>query len=208
MRFVLFVEGHVEQRVLPRFLRGWLDLGTNKRIGINVIRFQGVNNFTKKLPVAVHKHLDGPAQSDIIAAIGMLDLYGVDFYPSNAFTVQERYDWLCKHFEKKVDRAKFHMFCAVHELEAWVLSQPEFLPTPVRKVLPGKVQNPESVNFDEPPSKLLQRLYHEKLKRNYKKIVDGTNLFCKLDPAVARDKCPHLRKMTDKMLQLSLEAGC
>ena len=208
MRFVVLVEGYLEQRVLPSFLRGWLDSGTAKRVGIDVIRFQGVNKFTKKLPVAARKHLEGPAQSDLIAAIGMLDLYGVDYYPPSICSVQERYDWLCQHLEEKVGHERFHMFCAVHELEAWVLSQPESLPPAVKNALPGKVQNPESVNFDEPPSKLLQRLYSEKLKRGYKKLVDGTNLFSKLDPAVVRDKCPHLRKMTDKMLRLAHEAGC
>lgn len=208
MRFVVFVEGHLERLVLPRFLRRWLDLGTTQHVGIDVIRFQGAGQFTNKLPSAVHRHLDGPSRFDLIAAIGMLDLYGVDYYPKNVSSVQERYDWLHQHFENKVDCAKFHMFCAVHELEAWILSQPEVLPTEVRRALPGRVQNPESVNFDNPPSKLLKRLYREKLSRDYKKIVDGSNLFSLLDPTVVRDKCPYLRKMTDKLLSLAREAGC
>ncbi len=207
MRFVVFVEGHLEQRVLPSFLRGWMDSKTSEHVGINVIRFQGVNQFTKKLPTAALKHLDGPKRSDLIAAIGILDLYGVTYLP-NDLSVQESYDWLCQHFEEKVAHPKFHMFCAVHELEAWILSQPEVLPVAVRNALPGKAQHPESVNFDEPPAKLLQRLYREKLKWDYKKIVDGTNVFSKLDPAVVWDKCPHLRKMTDKMLRLARESGC
>ena len=207
MRLVVFVEGHLEQRVLPSFLRGWMDSKTSEHVGINVIRFQGVNQFTKKLPTAALKHLDGPKRSDLIAAIGILDLYGVPYLP-NDLSVQKSYDWLCQHLEEKVGHPKFHMFCAVHELEAWILSQPEFLPVAVRNALPGKARDPESVNFDEPPAKLLRRLYREKLKRDYKKIVDGTNVFSKLDPAVVRDKCPYLRKMTDKMLRLAHEAGC
>ena len=208
MRFVVFVEGDVEKRVLSAFLRRWLDSKTTDRVGVHVIRFQGVNQFTKKVPVAARKHLEGPAQSEVIAAIGMLDLYGVDYYPQHVSSAGERYQWLCERFLNEVQQTKFRMFCAVHELEAWILSQPEFLPTEVRRALPGTVQRPESINFDEPPSKLLRKLYDEKLGRRYKKIVDGTNLFAKLDPAVARDRCPYLKSMLDEMLNLATEAGC
>ena len=138
----------------------------------------------------------------------MLDLYGVDYYPENASSVQERYDWLCQYFENEVGHVRFRMFCAVHELEAWILSQPDCLPTKVRNALPGKVQNPEGVDFEEPPSRLLRRLYRDQMGRGYKKIVDGTDLFSKLNPDVARSKCPHLRKLLDEMLRLAREAGC
>ena len=208
MRFVVFVEGHLERTALPSFLSSWLNSATVRRIGIDVIRFQGAGEFKNKLPSAVHRHVNGPSHADLIAVIGMLDLYGVNYYPDHVSTVEDRYDWLCQHFEREVNCAKFHMFCAVHELEAWILSQPELLPTEVRRALPGRVHNPERVNFDAPPSKLLKRLYREKLRRNYKKIVDGSNLFSQLDPAVARDKCPYLKKMMDKLLSLAQAAGC
>ena len=208
MRFVVFVEGYLERIALPAFLSNWLNSATTQRVGVNVIRFQGSGEFKNKLASAVRRHLNGPSNFDLIAAIGILDLYGVNYYPGHVSTVQERYDWLCQHFENEVDCAGFHMFSAVHELEAWILSQPEFLPAEVRRALPGRVQNPESVNFDNPPSKLLQRLYREKLRRDYKKIVDGSSLFSQLDPSVAREKCPYLKKMMDKLLSLAQEAGC
>ena len=208
MRFVVFVEGYLERIALPAFLSNWLNSATTQRVGVNVIRFQGSGEFKNKLASAVRRHLNGPSNFDLIAAIGILDLYGVNYYPGHVSTVQERYDWLCQHFENEVDCAGFHMFSAVHELEAWILSQPEFLPAEVRRALPGRVQNPESVNFDNPPSKLLQRLYSEKLGRDYKKIVDGSNLFSQLDPAVARNRCPYLKKMMNKLLSLAKAAGC
>ena len=208
MKFVVFVEGYLERTVLRSFLSSWLNSATMRRVGIDVIRFQGGSEFRNKLPSAVRRHLHGPSNVDLIAAIGMLDLYGVNYYPNHVSTVEDRYDWLCQHVEREVNCAKFHMFCAVHELEAWILSQPEILPAEVRRALPGRVQSPERVNFDSPPSKLLKRLYREKLRRDYKKIVDGSNLFSRLDPAVARDKCPYLKKMMDELLSLAREAGC
>ena len=208
MKFVVFVEGDAEKRVLSAFLRRWLDSQTTDRVGVHVIQFKGVHQFTQKVPGVARKHLDGPARHEIIAAIGMLDLCGVDYYPSGLSSSKKRYEWLCRRFRKEVNHTKFRMFCAVHELEAWILSQPECLPGKVQKALPGTVQSPESINFDEPPAKLLRKLYNEKLKRPYKKIVDGTNLFAKLDPAVARDRCPYLKSMLDEMLSLAIVAGC
>ena len=203
MKYVVFVEGDVEKRVLSPFLRQWLDARTTRRVGVQVIRFQGVNEFTKKVPSAARRHLEGPRQAEIIAAIGILDLYGVDYYPSHFSTVDERYEWLCQYFRKAVNHSRFRMYCAVHEVEAWILSDPHLLPPPVRRALPGRVQNPEDVNFDEPPSKLLQRLYREKLQRRYKKTVDGTSLFAKLDPAAASKRCPYLKSMLDEILNLA-----
>ena len=208
MRFVVFVEGYLEKIALPPFLRNWLNSATTRPVGVNVIRFQGGGEFKNKLASAVRRHLNGPSNFDLIAVVGILDLYGVNYYPNHVSTVRQRYDWLCQHFENEVDSSKFHMFCAVHEFEAWILSQPENLPSDVREALPGRVQNPESVNFHNPPSKLLQRLYRQRLKRDYKKIVDGSSLFSRLDPAVARDKCPYLKRMMDKLLSLAQEAGC
>lgn len=76
----------------------------------------------------------------------------------------------------------------------------------MRDALPGKSGQPETVNFDEPPAKLLDRLYSQKLRTSYKKVIDGRNLFAKLDPEVARAKCPMLRLMLDEMLELARSA--
>ncbi len=101
-------------------------------------------------------------------------------------------------------KSKFFQFFAVHEVEAWLLSQPENFPLKIKKSFPKKIRNPETVNFDEPPAKLLGRLYSRQIKRKYKKIVDGKELFAKLDPNIAYRKCPKLRDLLDKMLDLAI----
>lgn len=40
-------------------------------------------------------------------------------------------------------------------------------------------------------------------KRTYKKVVNGKDLFGRVDPAVAYEKCPRLRELLDKMLDLA-----
>ena len=80
-------------------------------------------------------------------------------------TASERYKWAKKDIENKIEESRFRQFFAVHETEAWLLSDPKIFPKNIRDAFPGKVQNPETVNFNEPPSKLLEKLYKTKIKR-------------------------------------------
>lgn len=211
MKFVLFVEGYTEDKALPDFLKKWLDPQLlNKRVervGIKVVRFEGWSELVKDTPLKAKMHLNGPDRNDVIAVIALIDLYGPTFYPNNMKTADERYDWAKKDLEKKVNHPKFFQFFAVHETEAWLLADPEIFPLEVRRAFPAKVANPETVNFDEPPAKLLERLYSLKTARRYKKVTNGKELFGRLDPNVAYGKCPRLKELLDKMLELAVAAG-
>ncbi|MBA3240509.1 MAG: DUF4276 family protein [Acidobacteria bacterium] len=205
MRFVLFVEGDTE-RALPAFLKRWLDPKLPQRVGITPVRFTGWAELKREVKKRAHLYLNGPQAGEIIAVISLLDLYGPDFYPAHVTGAGERYDWAKNEIEREVGHPKFRHFFAVHETEAWLLSQPEMFPAEVRGGFPGRINQPEMVNFTEPPSHLLGRLYRDKLRRTYKKIVNGRELFEQLDPDVARDKYPRLRELLDEMLLLAQEA--
>ena len=139
--------------------------------------------------------------------IGLLDLYGLDIYPPHLTTVEERHDWGVQHFQEQVNRDKFRMFFAVHEFEAWILGQPNVLPCAVREALPQTVTFPERVDFDEPPAKLLNRIYFSCMRKNYKKTTYGKQLFGKLVPDVVVGKCPYLKLMIGNMLAMARAAG-
>jgi hypothetical protein len=207
MKFVLFVEGHTERKALPDFLRRWLDVRLPRKVGIKVVRFDGLNDYCGEIAKKVELNLGGKAGADVIAGIGLLDLYGPRFYPADKMTVPERYEWAKEWLEKQVGHPRFRQHFAVHETEAWLLAEPGLLPGPVEKSLPGKCARPESVNFNEPPAKLLERLYKEKLGKPYKKLIDGANLFAELSPDVAQKKCPYLDLLLQDMLSLAQEAS-
>jgi hypothetical protein len=153
-------------------------------------------------------HLEGPKQAEIIAVLALLDLYGPDFYPPDKTTADDRYVWGKAYFEREVGHARFRMFFAVHEYEAWLLGHPDIFPREVKNALPStKTAQPERVNFNEPPAKLLDRIYRQVTKKNYKKTTYGKQLFPKLDPMVVVAKCPYLKAMLDEMLQLAKAAG-
>lgn len=143
--------------------------------------------------------------ASVVGAIGLLDLYGPQFYPADLKSSHEKVAFGTKRFEDQVNHRKFRMFFAVHELEAWILSQPEILPAGVRDALPEKP--PESVNSHDNPAKLLDRLYTRFEKDGYKKIVNRTELFSKLDPLIAAAKCPRLAAMLEEMLTMARSAG-
>jgi len=207
MKFVLFVEGQTEKKAVPAFLKRWLDTRLNQRVGIKPVRYHGWTDMIDDLPKKADMYLNGSTADDIIAVIALLDLYGPTFYPSHLELAQERLEWARKELEKRVNHDRFRMFFAVHELEAWLLSDPNIFPSAIKSAFPGKIGRPEEVNFDEPPSKLLDKLYEEKTKSKYKKITHGKDLFDRLDPDSAYQKCPYLRMLLNTLLQLAQDKG-
>lgn len=206
MRFILFVEGYTEDKALPQFFKKWLDPKLNNPIGIKTVRFDGWPELLKDAPLKAKMHLNGPCKDDIVAVISLLDLYGPTFYPNNLEGCNERYEWAKQHIEGKVNHPKFFQFFAVHEVEAWLLSQPDIFPLKVKNAFSKKIQKPEMVNFNEPPAKLLERLYLMNVNRSYKKVANGKELFGKLDPHIAYQKCPKLEELLNKMLELAQHA--
>ncbi len=213
MKFVLIVEGYTEKESLGPFLKRWLDPRLAQPVRMKMDRQEGNSEFLIDLPRRVSRHLGAPDAGDTIAVIGLLDLYGIrDFYPDHLHSAVERLEWARNHLQKKVGQEKFRMFFAVHEVEAWLLSDPALFPDKVRKAFPGKIRQPEQVNFDEPPAKLIDRLYREKLSserriRTYKKRPEGRVNFGQLDPNLVYNACPYFSQMMDELLALAKDAG-
>ncbi len=207
MKFVLLVEGRTERDAAAQFLKRWLDPQLRQPVGIQTVAFEGYADLVQKMATKARMYLEGPKRTEIIAVIGLLDLYGPTFYPPDKTTADERFAWGKEHFENMVNLEEFRLFFAVHEFEAWLLSQPIIFPRVVRDALPRTIEFPERVDFDEPPAKLLERVYTQKTGKRYKKTTYGKQLFGKLDPTVAASKCPYLRQLLDAMLDLARAAG-
>ncbi|MBF0234671.1 MAG: DUF4276 family protein [Desulfamplus sp.] len=123
--------------------------------------------------------MDGPDKNQIIAVISLLDLYGPTFYPPELNESKKRYDWAKKDIENKVNQSKFFQFFAVHEVEAWLLSDPNIFPVEVKRAFPKKIENPEKVNFNDPPAKLLERLYPLHVNRSYNSTIKFLVFACR-----------------------------
>ncbi|EFQ24243.1 hypothetical protein Apau_1827 [Aminomonas paucivorans DSM 12260] len=207
MKFILFVEGHTEDKALPAFLKRWLDPKLDFPVGIQTVRFDGWPDLWQSAAKKAKMYLKGSSKDKIIAVISLLDLYGPTIYPVHLTGIDERVAWGKRELENQVKEEKFFHCFAVHEVEAWLLSQPDLFPLGVRNAFPGKIVDPETVNFDEPPAKLLDRLYRQHTKHPYKKVINGRDLFSRLDPDRACEKCPQLQDLLDTMLRLARERG-
>ena len=204
MKIVLLVEGQTEDKALAEFLKRWLDAqALAQPVGVQTVRLQGAGEFIKQTPDRAMRALNAP-KGDVVAVFALLDLYGCPLpYPSAQMPVSEKLAWGKRHLEGQVSHSRFRQCFAVHETEAWLLSDPAIFPVEVRTALAAKSQQPEAVNDEEPPAKLLGRLYNTHLGRGYRKAVDGPTLFRQLDPATAYSKCPSLRALLDEMLTLA-----
>lgn len=202
MKFILFVEGYTEDATLAPFLKRWLDPQLHKSVGIKPVRFEGWSELVEDSPKKANLYLSQP---DVIAVIALLDLYGPTIYPTNLNTPAERYTWGKKDLEKAVGHSNFFQFFAVHEVEAWLLSDPSIFPNAIKSSIQKISKPPEEVNNTKPPAKLLDEIYRKETKKGYKKITFGKNLFSKLDPKTAYQKCPYLRNLLDEMLRMASE---
>jgi len=207
MKFLFYVEGHTEGDCLPGFFASWLNKRLNVHVGVSTVRFQGAPHLLRDISRSVRSDLSGPKARQIIAAIGLLDLYGYPSFPEKVRTVEDRYRWATESLCGRVNHSRFRAYFAVHEIEAWLLSQPDIFPREIRDALPPSVKIPENVDFDQPPARLLNNLYQRKLGHKYAKLVEGRRLFGKLDAEVAYKSCPHLREMLDDLLKMAKDAG-
>jgi len=203
MKFILFVEGHTENKAIPLFLKRWLDPKLSKRVGIKSVRFEGWPELVKDSPTKANLYL---LQDNVIAVIALLDLYGPTIYPDNENTAKKRYQWAKRHLEGNVNQANFFQFFAVHEVEAWLLSDPAIFPNSIKPSVQKISKSPEDINNTTPPAKQLNDIYRKKTNKRYKKVVYGKDLFTKLDPSVAYKKCPRLKELLDAMLKLAKDA--
>lgn len=205
MRFVLFGEGNTERKGLPPFLRKSLEQSVGASVGIRVVEFTGWAEYRDEVAKKALKYLEGPGSEEIIAIIGLLDLHSPGLCPDDRRPVQDRIQWVRQTIESMVGHPKFRQYVAVHETEAWLLSDPSIFPAEIRKVLVRSAKRPETVDDQEPPSRFLSRLYVTKTPRGkaYKKVVDGSDLFEKLNPVAAQSRCPHLKEMLDDMTALA-----
>jgi hypothetical protein len=191
---VLFIEGRTET-YLPLFLKRWLDERLSSAVRVNSVKFDGVGDYRRKFASRARLDL---GSDRVIGILGLIDLYHC--------RIEGSPEEIRNRLEQQVQDHRFRQHLAVHEVEAWLLSDREIFPRPVREALPD-VSRPESIDAREPPAKLLDRLYLSKLNRGYAKVRDGAKLFSALRPNLAYERCPHLRPLLDDMLDLAKAAG-
>lgn len=201
MTLALFVEGETEGQALPSFFKRWLDPRLPQPVRVQSVELGGWGKFNREIVQRVTTVFQQP-RAHVVGAVGLLDLYGPPL-PLQLGSVEERRRSAIASIEQQVRHPRFTMHFAVHETEAWLLSQPGIFPVDVRAAIERHASRPEAVNGSEPPSVVLNAIYRRALDRKYRKVVDGTELFKRLDPERARTCCPALDGLLQSMLTLA-----
>jgi hypothetical protein len=167
-------------------------------VTITAIPFRGAQDYLEHFADRIKLAL---AAQSIDRAIGLIDFFrsGIAY---RGDTVQEKYQSAKQELELRVKDARFIQHFAVHETEAWLLSDHSIFPAAIRPDLP-KTSNPETINSAHPPAAILNELYVRRLTKKYKKPIAGASLFAKLDPNITADRCPHLKLLLDDILRLA-----
>lgn len=201
MKLALFVEGDTETYI-GALLKRWLDPKLRQPIEIGTVNFRGVGNYLREFHDRARRELN---KARLCGVVGLIDYYGSSLqYPHD--TVEKNYVWAKRELETRVGDPRFRQHFAVHETEAWLLSDRGIFPRDIIDHLP-KTPKPEAINLHNPPSHRLKDLYWRKEGKKYKKSLDGPNLFGKLDPELAYSRCPHLKLLLDDLLGLAAEAS-
>ncbi|HIA55134.1 MAG TPA: DUF4276 family protein [Candidatus Melainabacteria bacterium] len=203
MRYILFVEGETEFKVLPNFFKRWLDREVGAPVDVYPVKFKGWAEMLKDAPKKARLHLSSAKQKKNPAVvIGLTDIHGPVF-PKPGMDLEDKKVWLKKKFEDAVGLPEYHHYHAVHELEAWLLSDPSIFPRSIQDAFGKNIGEPEKVNTNHPPKAYLRDLYTRKMGSTYKEVVHGTDLFAKLDPLIAYRKCPSLKTLLDELLSFA-----
>jgi hypothetical protein len=157
VKFEIISEGKTERDSLAKFLKSWLDPKLATPVRINVTNEEGFAKVLHKISAKAKAKLEAPGNEEIIGVIGLIDLYGPE-YPRRLESVAERYTQTKEEIEQKVDNPRFRMHFAVHEVEAWLLSDKRIFPRAIQDLWSANMRPPEEVNFNEPPAKFEQAL--------------------------------------------------
>jgi hypothetical protein len=192
---ILYVEGDTEEH-LPQFFKRWLDPRTQQKIAIKAVNLRGVSNYLGEVGRRARLAL---GEAKITGAVGLIDFFRSTLpYPDG--TLGEKYAWAQTKLQADVGHPRFRQHFAVHETEAWLLSDPKIFPA---GVIEGALNtsSPEAINSQSPPGRRVKARYLSKLKRNYQKRTDALPVF----EIVARR--PSVPRATRTIGPVSLETG-
>ena len=208
MTIVIYCEGETEQRVLP-FLLNYFQArrrADEAQARLSARSLNGVSAYLTKIGPAVRNRID--VEGDQVV-FGLIDFYrcGLHFVRPKAQdtdTLARRVEHLESQIHELIPtgcRRHFHQHFAVHEIEAWILSDEEPLHKRLGDSQLGPWPRPEEVNLNKSPSTQIMELYWNKRRESYQKTTDGENLLRKANPDRIYEKCPYFREFVDEVLE-------
>jgi hypothetical protein len=99
VKFALFVEGYTERAAVPAFLKRWLDPKLSHPAAVVPVNLLGSGGYLSTFAQRAKRDL---GSGQLIAVVGLLDLYGAKLpFPQN-LTTDSKYAWAEAELEKQV----------------------------------------------------------------------------------------------------------
>ncbi|WP_437620055.1 DUF4276 family protein [Sorangium sp. So ce1151] len=185
MKVIVYVEGPSDQKALQALLRGVIDDGRGRGIGISFSPQGGKAPILNDVPRKAAEHLK-QHPSDWVFALP--DLYPMAYYdgtPNKHRSFAELWGLLQDRFTSRADkiglapdtRRHFRVHCLKHDLGALLLAAPDKLRERLRTkdALKGRWRNPvEDQNDDRPPKRIVEELFRQHRKKpDYIDTIDA-----------------------------------
>ena len=198
----VYCEGPTDEKAVTHLLRHFVTRNGKQWIDVKIDNLHDAPRFLRNIGNATNAAISLRAK----AVFGVLDLYGATDYRGVKSDVSVRAEHLRQLILKDISprfRGRFHFHPAVHELEAWLLADPGNIASALGSNTGfGPWPNPESVNFNIPPKRVLSDLWRTRhpRKKAYQGYLDGLRLFQSLDPELVYQTCPCFRAFVDDFL--------
>lgn len=193
MRIVLMLEGGTEKGfvdLLKRFLRDRVS-GDAPRLDIDKVdgRIPKGEYLRKRVELLLRKADHVIALTDVYTGSNPPE------FKDAAEAKRKMREWAGDH------DGRFHAHAAQYEFEAWLIPYWDRIQALSKTNRAKPSQNPESINHNRPPSKLLQEVFSG--GKCYRKTLDSRKILEGQDLTVAANECPELRSFLNTLLDLS-----
>jgi hypothetical protein len=180
----IFCEGHTEESILRNFFYPYWSIRFSH---CEIIRYSGAGDLKVRFAADAEQELRTNSEASVLC---LLDLYEEPFgvYDKARMTKEEGFEKVKRQLEVRI-RSEFHhrfgAFPVVMEVETWLLADPN-----IQAEIGETYSAPEQIAH---PTQHLREW-----RSNYKKRIDGKNLFQKVSvKRVYEDNCPHFRLIVD-----------
>ena len=201
MRVLVYVEGPGDRVSLEKLFRATLEQGRKEKVSISFLPQGGKDWILQKLGWTAANHLKSNPADYVFALPDLYPMGKYDRTPEAHRSFEQLKKMLEDRFHQEADRlslpvesrSHYRVHCLKHDLQVLLLAAPEVLRQRL-KTTEGIEKNwrkpPEAQNDNEPPKRVVERLFLKYQKRRYTETTDAPWILERATPKELCGTCP------------------
>jgi hypothetical protein len=184
VRVLVYVEGPGDRASLEALFRATLEQGRKEKISISFLPQGGKDWILQKLGWTAANHLKSNPSDYVFALPDLYPMAQYDRTPEAHRSVEQLKKVLGDRFHQQADRfdlsaevrSHYRVHCLKHDLEVLLLGAPDALRRRLKtdeKIEKNWRKPAEDQNDNEPPKRVVERLFMKYLKRGYIETTDA-----------------------------------